>query len=79
MILQIWSASQYHVKDVALIGLIVAVCIWTVTNILQRWKRTKQGIARPSTPDLEKKAPSGSRFKKPDRKPGGIFILFIER
>lgn len=67
---QFWSiTSQYHVKDVALIGLIVAVCIWVVNNILMKWK-TKQGATRPSTPDVEKKPLSGSKFKKSDRKPG---------
>ncbi|ODM18663.1 hypothetical protein SI65_05280 [Aspergillus cristatus] len=65
---RVLNTSQYHLKDIALIGLIVAVCIWTVNNILKRWK-TKQEATRPSTPDLEKK-PLGSKFKKSDRKPG---------
>lgn len=67
---QILDSGQYHLKGVALIGLIVAVCIWVVNNILKRWK-TKQESIRPSTPDLEKK-PLGSKFKKSDRKPGGM-------
>jgi len=66
---RVLNTSQYHLKDIALIGLIVAVCIWTVDNILNRWK-TKQEATRPSAPDLEKK-PLGSKFKKSDRKPGG--------
>lgn len=71
----ILNASQYHLKDIALIGLIVAVCIWVVSNILKRWK-TKQGAARPSTPDLEKK-PLGSKFRKSDRKPGGMHCPWL--
>lgn len=66
---QILNTSQYHLEDVALIGLAVAVCIWAVNNILKRWN-TKQEATRPLTPDLEKK-PLGSKFKKSDRKPGG--------
>ncbi|EYE99130.1 heme-dependent oxidative N-demethylase family protein [Aspergillus ruber CBS 135680] len=65
---QILNTSQYHLEDVALIGLAVAVCIWAVNNILKRWN-TKQEATRPLTPDLEKK-PLGSKFKKSDRKPG---------
>ena len=70
MALQLLDSGQYRLKDIALIGLIVAVCIWAVNSILKRW-RTEPEVARLSTPDLEKK-PSGSKFKKSDRKPGGM-------
>jgi hypothetical protein len=67
---QVLNTSQYHLKGIALIGLIVAVCIWVLNNILKRW-RIKQKVTRPSTPNLEKE-PLGSKFKKSDRKPGGM-------
>lgn len=73
MSLQTWIASSYHVKDVALIIAVVTVCIWTVIYAFDRWNRAaKLESSRPSTPDLEKKPSQGSRFKKPDRKPGGM-------
>ena len=71
MILQAWNSSQYYVKDVALVGFIVASCAWIVINALTRWKTVK-GSRRPSTSDVEKKPASRSKFKKPDRKPGGM-------
>lgn len=73
MILQAWPSSQYCVKDVALVGLIVAACAWIIINTLTRWK-TAKGSRRPSTSDVEKKPALRSKFKKPDRKPGGMGI-----
>lgn len=73
MILQAWTSGQYCVKDVALVCLIVAACTWTVTNIFTRWKTIK-GSRRPSTSGVEKKPASRSKFKKPDRKQGGMGV-----
>lgn len=73
MSLQSWIASSYHVKDVALIGTIVTVCIWTVIYAFDRWNTAaKLKSSRLSTPDLEKKPSLGSKLKKSDRKPGGM-------
>lgn len=73
MSLQAWIPGSYHVKDVAFIGAIVIVCIWTAVHAFDRWNRAvKLNSPRPFTPDLEKKPSLGSRLKKSDRKPGGM-------
>lgn len=62
--------SNYYIKDVALVLLIINSCLWLVITVFKKLESRKR--PRPSTPDLEKPASPVKTKSKIDRKPGGM-------
>lgn len=60
--------GEFHVKDVALVLLIINSCLWLVLAAFKKIKTP--GYSQPSTPDLEKPASPLRAKSKIDRKPG---------
>lgn len=54
------------------------IAIWILARSLQLLQRSRTGLVRPSTPDLEKERVPARSFKAPQRPPGGMKPILLD-